>query len=296
MRTAIAAAATAQTTINTGSTATGGVSGNMDTTPASGSIVLVMTPGSGATQNQYSKVAAFVVTSSTATAMTIASQSVGLGLSVGDFIFLVGTTSTLGPPLFENTLYCGLSTAEYSTTIAAGSNGVTMPISGGVLNVASTTGFPTSGVLYVDSSNGLQGITYTGVSGNTFTGCTGGTGTMATGGVVFAAPTSAVLLGAEPSATGGYARVAILNNPGNWPASSGSQPTLKSNGTAITFPASLAAWSTGATNLTLAFLADASTLGGGNVIAWAALTTPQAVNAASITPSFAATTLAWQLS
>jgi len=120
VRTAIAAAATAQTAINTGSVATGGVSGNMDTTPANNTYVLIATPGSGATQNQYSKASLFLVTSSTATVMTIASQSFGPGISVGDFIFAVGlsTSPTAGPLLLPNTLYIGVSTQAFPTTDA----------------------------------------------------------------------------------------------------------------------------------------------------------------------------------
>jgi hypothetical protein len=120
VRTAIAAAATAQTVINTGSVATGGVSGNMDSTPANNSYVLIATPGSGATQNQYSKASLFLVSSSTATVMTIASQSFGPGISIGDFIFLIGlsTSPTAGPILLPNTLYIGVSTNAFPTTDA----------------------------------------------------------------------------------------------------------------------------------------------------------------------------------
>jgi hypothetical protein len=120
VRTAIAAAATAQTVINTGSVATGGVSGNMDTTPANNTYVLIATPGSGATQNQYSKASLFLVSSSTATVMTIASQSFGPGVSVGDFIFQVGlsTSPTAGPIQLPNTLYIGVATQAFPTTDA----------------------------------------------------------------------------------------------------------------------------------------------------------------------------------
>ena len=55
----------------------------------------------------------------------------------------------------------------------------------------------------------------------------------------------------------------------------------------FSFTASSAAWSTGATNLVTAFIADAPTLAGGNVLAVGQLTTPQAVNASGITLSFA---------
>lgn len=66
-----------------------------------------------------------------------------------------------------------------STTIAAGSNGASLPQ--GTINVASTTGFDSSGDIFVKSDAGIQTITYTGTTGTTFTGCTGGTGTLATG-------------------------------------------------------------------------------------------------------------------
>jgi len=66
-----------------------------------------------------------------------------------------------------------------ATTIAAGSNGVSLPQA--TINVASTTGFPTNGTIYVYTSNGTQAVTYTGVTATTFTGCTGGTGSMSTG-------------------------------------------------------------------------------------------------------------------
>lgn len=65
------------------------------------------------------------------------------------------------------------------TTIAAGSNGQTLPQS--TINVASTTNFPTSGQILVSTTAGQQRVTYTGTTATTFTGCTGGTGTMSTG-------------------------------------------------------------------------------------------------------------------
>lgn len=73
----------------------------------------------------------------------------------------------------------GLATA---TTIAVGSNGAALPQA--TINVASTTGFPTSGTIYVTTGAGVQTVTYTGVTATTFTGCSGGTGTMSTGGFV----------------------------------------------------------------------------------------------------------------
>ncbi len=103
--------------------------------------------------------------------------------------------------------------------------------------------------------------------------------------------TQANITSGEPTSTGSYARVAVSNNVANFAAATGSIPASKTNVLAVTFPASTAAWSTGATTLKAMFIADASTLAGGNVLAIGDLTTAQAVNASGITPSFAAAAL-----
>lgn len=301
VRTAVAAAATAQTAINTGSVATGGVSGNMDVTPGNNTYVIIATPGAGATQNQYTKASLFLVASSTATVMTIASQSFGPGISVGDFIFQIGTTTTLGALMMLNTLYVGLSTVGATTTVAAGSDLGVLPttpitvVSTGVANggAALTNGgsFTATGTLLIDSSLGLQTVAYTGVTATTFTGCTGGVGTIDTTSTVVQAPTQAQILAGEPTATGSYARVAMPNTPANFSAATGSIPAQKVNAASVSFPASTAAWSTGANGLNLWFIADAPTLAGGSVIAYGYMTVAQVVNASGITPSFAASQL-----
>jgi hypothetical protein len=83
-----------------------------------------------------------------------------------------------------------------ATLITAGSNGGEISAigtwsspSGGVLDVASTSGFPSSGTLLVATSTTTATITYTGTSGgNQFTGCAyvsgSATGTVATNGAV----------------------------------------------------------------------------------------------------------------
>jgi len=76
-----------------------------------------------------------------------------------------------------------------NTTVASGSNGVATSTfaSAGTLNVASTTGFPASGILNVTHSGTISQVSYTAIgSGTTFTGCTlvGTTVTMATSDVV----------------------------------------------------------------------------------------------------------------
>ena len=125
VRTQINAAATAQTTINTGSLATGGASGNMDQTPNTTAKIWIGTPGTGTTINQYTAPHAFVLTNSAATSLTIASQSIGLQISVGDYIFLGGSssaggaTTTDGPMWHLNQLFIGLSTAAGSASQAS---------------------------------------------------------------------------------------------------------------------------------------------------------------------------------
>jgi hypothetical protein len=106
--------------------------------------------------------------------------------------------------------------------------------------------------------------------------------------------TQANLLSGEPTSTGSYARIVVTNNATNFPNASAASPSVLTAGGPFSFPASTAAWSTGATNLIQMFISDAPTLAGGNVLAFGALGTPQAVAAASVTLSFAsgATTVA----
>lgn len=73
----------------------------------------------------------------------------------------------------------GYTQTAASTTIAAGSNGVTLPQA--TINVASTNTFPPTGSILINTSLGLQLITYTGTTSTTFTGCSGGTGSLSTG-------------------------------------------------------------------------------------------------------------------
>jgi hypothetical protein len=218
VKTGIAAAATAQTSVTAGTFASGGATTTWDfATPAATTNFVVAKPGTGATQNQYSNPHLFAATAVVASpaSLTIASQSNGLVITAGDIIFNAGITALpqiCGP---WNTLYLGLTT---------------------------------------------QAV---------------------------AGATQANVLSGEPTSTGSYARIVIPNNLLNWTAATAAQPSVSASAAIWSFAASSAAWSTGATNLVQAFLADASTLAGGNVIAYGALGTPQAVNASSITLSFA---------
>lgn len=80
------------------------------------------------------------------------------------------------------------------TVIAAGSNNVALPT--GTINVATTTGFPTSGTILVTTTSGVQTVNYTGTNATQFTGCTGGVGVMNTNNPVVASvalPTGTLL-------------------------------------------------------------------------------------------------------
>ncbi len=223
VKTGIAAAATAQTSITAGTFASGGATTTWDTgTPAGTTQFFVGTPGSVGTQNQYTAPHIFLATAAVASpaSLTIASQSIGLVITAADIIINMGTGAAPAAAFLNNTLYVGLSTQAVSGA------------------------------------------------------------------------TQANILSGEPTATNGYLRVVLPNNLITWNAATAAQPSVTNNLAVISFPASSGgAWSTGATNLIQVFIADAVTLAGGNVLAYGALGTPQAVNAAGITLSFATTTL-----
>ncbi len=222
IKTGIAAAATAQTSITAGTFASGGATTTWDTaTPSTTALFFVGTPGSAGTQNDYTAPHMFAATNVVASpaSFTIPSQSVGLTITAGDIIINCGTLAAPAALFLNNTLYVGLTT---------------------------------------------QAV---------------------------AGATQANVLSGEPTSTGSYARVVLANNLTTWNAATAAQPSVTDNLAVISFAASGAAWSTGATNLIQVFISDSPTLAGGNVLAYGALGTPQAVNASSITLSFSTTSL-----
>lgn len=64
---------------------------------------------------------------------------------------------------------------------------------------------------------------------------------------------------------GSYARVSITNNATNFPAASGGNPSIKSNGVSLTFPVATGSWGT----VVGVGIFDAST--SGNLLAWNSL-------------------------
>lgn len=94
------------------------------------------------------------------------------------------------------------------------------------------------------------------------------------------APSDASASGTEVTG-GSYARVAFTNNTTNWPNASGTNPTTKSNGVAVTFPAPTANW-----GVCVAFAVyDAASAG--NLLGWSALNVNKTINNGDPAPSFA---------
>jgi hypothetical protein len=91
----------------------------------------------------------------------------------------------------------------------------------------------------------------------------------------------------EPSGNN-YSRVSVTNNATNWPAATGTSPTSKANGTAVTFPQASGSWGT----VTHFCLYDASSAG--NFLAWGALAASKAVGL-NDTASFAIGDLSFTL-
>jgi hypothetical protein len=87
--------------------------------------------------------------------------------------------------------------------------------------------------------------------------------------------------GTEVSTAGtAYDRADITNNATNFPAASGTNPTLKSNGTVISFAQATASWGT----VSHWGIFDANTAG--NLLVWGAITTPKLIDTGD-TASFA---------
>lgn len=86
----------------------------------------------------------------------------------------------------------------------------------------------------------------------------------------------------EPPIGIGYSRVAVVNTPTNFPASTNGS---KSNANPIAFPTPTGSWG----NVVAVFLADANS--GGNILAMADLSVPKAITVGTPTPTIAASAL-----
>jgi hypothetical protein len=106
------------------------------------------------------------------------------GVTASDSGRILAMKSTSYPTKNSGTFKITSINQGNTTTIAAASNN--QPLPQATINVASTSGFPASGTIYIQTSTAgspLQVITYTGGGGGgtQFTGCSGGTGTLLTG-------------------------------------------------------------------------------------------------------------------
>lgn len=90
-------------------------------------------------------------------------------------------------------------------------------------------------------------------------------------GLFTAAPTDAGG-GTEVPVANGYDRADVVNNATNFPAASGTNPALKSNGAIISFAQASGSWGT----VTHWGLFDANTAG--NLLVWGPITTPKAID------------------
>lgn len=89
------------------------------------------------------------------------------------------------------------------------------------------------------------------------------------GNTAYSAPATVyvALFSSSTEVTGGsYARVAVTNNTTNWPNATVATPSVKSNGTTITFPTATLDWASGA-NIDEVRIYDASS--GGNMLYYA---------------------------
>lgn len=99
-----------------------------------------------------------------------------------------GTTLNAGSMASVN----GQPANRWATTAAVTNSGATLSTTASgaqslpapTLNVASTSGWPTEGIVVVITATGPQAVNYTGVTGTSFTGCTGGSGSVANGATV----------------------------------------------------------------------------------------------------------------
>ena len=81
-----------------------------------------------------------------------------------------------------------MPTTTPNTLVASSSYGATLPQS--TINVTSTSGFPSSGVVWITNTSGYpQQVSYTSISSTTFNGATGGTGILGSSSYVNGAQT-----------------------------------------------------------------------------------------------------------
>jgi hypothetical protein len=106
-------------------------------------------------------------------------QAMSLGAASSKKMSLLVTAGVTAPAWIFAAGATRFDVTTAFTTIAAGSNGASLPQS--TIFVANQVGPGTGGTIYVTTSAGTQTVTYTGRTGTSYTGCSGGTGSMTTG-------------------------------------------------------------------------------------------------------------------
>jgi Divergent InlB B-repeat domain len=106
-------------------------------------------------------------------------QAISLGARSSKKISLLVTAGVTAPLWIFTAGATRFDVTTAATTIAAGSNGASLPQS--TIFVANQVGPGTGGTIYVTTTAGTQTVTYTGRTGTSYTGCSGGTGSMTTG-------------------------------------------------------------------------------------------------------------------
>ena len=185
-------------------------------------------------------------------------------------------------------------TWAYSTTAAtvAGASITPTPTT---VNVASTSGFPTSGAFVIVSGGSVAYCTYSGTSSTTFTGVSIASGSISysVGATITQTTTSGSAIFAEISSYwyqsanmttevsgGSYARQTLSNSNWNVPGSATTSPPASTYLTsAVNFPTSSASWGT------VAAFGLWSNSSGGNLLAWNTLSNyvPVLVSGMSVT-------------
>lgn len=156
---------------------------------------------------------------------TVASGSNGIALPTGTInvvstaafpasgTFLIFTDNAVQTVTYASKNATQFLTCTGGTGIMRLGNGVansTTSLPQTTLTVPSTTGFPSSGTIFVFTSTGRQTVTYTGTTATTFTGCSGGTGVIGFAPVVTTTNTTIAVAsnGASLPAPGGIINVA----------------------------------------------------------------------------------------
>lgn len=91
-------------------------------------------------------------------------------------------------------------------------------VAGTTLPVGSTTGFPTSGKIFIETANGNTELTYTGTTATSFTGVTGGTGSLPGGSLIVPAPVVASTTLQSAVSPGGGTLTVAANGTAGFPS------------------------------------------------------------------------------